>query len=169
MYSYTFTIDSEFVTYILKLVEDLLACSLACGVHWECLGLGFIQRRTGQLPLMHTGHLLYARQHWSPLMHTLLCTGQLLYALCTPPPRPLWSALQSAPRSFSPERNAVQCSSMQCAWSAWTLPCQLYPHIACHFAVVDSLHSVWCRIHLLVCASVFGVESYQSVCELKYM
>ena len=71
------------------------------------LGLGFMQRRTGQLALMHTGHLLCA-QH-NIYMHTntgtymyitthlntgqLLCaqkhlmhkifmsTGQLLYAL----------------------------------------------------------------------------------------
>ena len=41
-------IGSECYNIYWEVAEDLLACSLACSVHWECQGLGFMQRRAGQ-------------------------------------------------------------------------------------------------------------------------
>ena len=61
-------------------VGELIGMRCALGIR---RGLGFMQRRTGQLALMHTGHLLCAQQYWS----TLLCVHQHWSPLmCTPTP-----------------------------------------------------------------------------------
>ena len=74
-----------------EVAEDLLALiGMRCALGIR-RGLGFMQRRTGQLALMHTGHLLCAQQYWPTLLcvhqhrSPLMCTPMLVNSLmCTP-------------------------------------------------------------------------------------
>ena len=83
-------------------------CSLACSVHWECLGLGFMQRWTDRLLCTLPRPAVSSNAHFHLLCTTstlplLICTPRLWHNCTNAHRRHLfyahWPALQSPPRS----------------------------------------------------------------------